>query len=194
MECKSTVSTSASSSSLENTKSWFVGILITRFTVCIRSTTIGILDPLADAATLAIFCNTGQWYVSGMPKSWYKQKRSPLSCNNTLSSADNQPDIPFYEMYFRRKHVVQNCHLRRTPLSVDYAVEIWWGRHSTSLSWDVGCWLLLDWSCCHTTRVQCKHRILYSLWLGPLFPNDVEILRLKVGLGPDQMLNWLEKC
>ena len=134
MKCKSTVSTSTTSSSLENTKSWFVGIFIVRFTMCIRSTTIGILDPLVDAAALAIFCNTGQWYVSGMPKSWYKQKQSPLSHNNTLSSSDNASRIPFYEMHFRRKHVVQDCHLRRTPLSVDYAVEIWWGKHSTSSS------------------------------------------------------------
>ena len=40
----------------------------------------------------------------------------------------------------------------------------------------------------------CRYRILYPLWLGPPFPNDDEILRPKVGLGPNQMLNWLEKC
>ena len=34
-----------------------------------------------------------------------------------------------------------------------------------------------------------RHRILYSLQLGPPFPNDVEILRSKIRLGPNQMLN-----
>ena len=31
-----------------------------------------------------------------------------------------------------------------------------------------------------------KHR-LYLLQLGPPFPNDVEILKPKIGLGPDQI-------
>ena len=34
-----------------------------------------------------------------------------------------------------------------------------------------------------------RHRILYPLQLGPPFPNDVEILRSKISLGPNQMLN-----
>ena len=36
---------------------------------------------------------------------------------------------------------------------------------------------------------SCKHCILYPLQLEPLFPNDVEILRHKVGLGPNQIAN-----
>ena len=39
----------------------------------------------------------------------------------------------------------------------------------------------------------CRHRILYSLWLGPSFPNDGKILKPKVGLKPDQIINWLEE-
>ena len=39
-----------------------------------------------------------------------------------------------------------------------------------------------------------RHRILYSLQLKPSFPINAEILRFKVVLGPNQMLNWLEKC
>ena len=35
----------------------------------------------------------------------------------------------------------------------------------------------------------CRHRILYSLRLGLSFPNDAEILRPKVGLGPNQITN-----
>ena len=35
----------------------------------------------------------------------------------------------------------------------------------------------------------CRHRILYPLRLWPLFPDNAEILRLKVGLKPNQMLN-----
>ena len=38
-------------------------------------------------------------------------------------------------------------------------------------------------------RGICRHRILYHLRLGPSFLNDTEILRPKVGLGPNQMLN-----
>ena len=34
-----------------------------------------------------------------------------------------------------------------------------------------------------------RHHFLYPLRLGPPFPNDVEILRTRVGLGPNQMLN-----
>ena len=34
-----------------------------------------------------------------------------------------------------------------------------------------------------------KHHILYSLRLRPLFLNDAKILRLKVGVGPNQILN-----
>ena len=37
--------------------------------------------------------------------------------------------------------------------------------------------------------VFCRHRILYPLRLGPSFPNDAQIPRSKVGLGPNQMLN-----
>ena len=33
----------------------------------------------------------------------------------------------------------------------------------------------------------CRHRILYPLRLEHLFPNDVEILKPKVGLGPNQI-------
>ena len=36
---------------------------------------------------------------------------------------------------------------------------------------------------------QCRHCILYPLQLESPFPNDTKILRLKVGLGPNQMLN-----
>ena len=32
-----------------------------------------------------------------------------------------------------------------------------------------------------------KHIILYLLWLKPLLPNDIEILKSKVGLGPNQI-------
>ena len=32
-------------------------------------------------------------------------------------------------------------------------------------------------------RGICRHRILYSLRLGPSFPNDAKILRSKVSLG-----------
>ena len=39
----------------------------------------------------------------------------------------------------------------------------------------------------------CRHHILYPLWPSPLFPNNAEILKPKVGLGPDQILNWLEE-
>ena len=39
-----------------------------------------------------------------------------------------------------------------------------------------------------------RYRILYPLQLKPPFPIDAEILRFKVVLGPNQMLNWLEKC
>ena len=41
--------------------------------------------------------------------------------------------------------------------------------------------------CCH------KHHILYPLWLGPLFSKDGEILKPKVGLGHDQIINWLKE-
>ena len=34
-------------------------------------------------------------------------------------------------------------------------------------------------------HVRCRHRILYPIQLGPLFPNDAEILILKVGLAPN---------
>ena len=34
-----------------------------------------------------------------------------------------------------------------------------------------------------------RYCILYPLRLRPPFPNDVEILRPKVGLGPNQILN-----
>ena len=36
-------------------------------------------------------------------------------------------------------------------------------------------------------RGICRHRILYSLRLGPQFPNDGKILKPKVGLGSDQI-------
>ena len=38
----------------------------------------------------------------------------------------------------------------------------------------------------------CNYRqcILYPLRLGPPFPNDAEILRPKIGLGPNQMLKY----
>ena len=38
-------------------------------------------------------------------------------------------------------------------------------------------------------RGICRHRILYSLQLGPPFSNDTRIPRPKVGLGPNLMLN-----
>ena len=40
---------------------------------------------------------------------------------------------------------------------------------------------------------KCKHFILYPLQLGPPFPNDVRILKSKVGLGPNQMKIDLKK-
>ena len=36
-------------------------------------------------------------------------------------------------------------------------------------------------------RGICRHRILYQLPLGPPFPNDVRILKRKVGLEPNQI-------
>ena len=36
-------------------------------------------------------------------------------------------------------------------------------------------------------RGICKHRIFYTLQLRPSFPNDVEILKPKVGLRPNQI-------
>jgi len=43
----------------------------------------------------------------------------------------------------------------------------------------------------HTNQKRgiCRHHILYPLRLGPLFPNNAEILKPKVGLKPNQMLN-----
>ena len=38
-------------------------------------------------------------------------------------------------------------------------------------------------------RGICRHRILYLLRLGPPFLNDAEILKPKVGLGSNKMLN-----
>ena len=38
-------------------------------------------------------------------------------------------------------------------------------------------------------RLICRHCILYPLQLGPLFPNDVEILKPKVGFELDQIEN-----
>ena len=35
----------------------------------------------------------------------------------------------------------------------------------------------------------CRNRILYPLRLGPLFPNNAEILRPNAGLGPNQITN-----
>ena len=43
-------------------------------------------------------------------------------------------------------------------------------------------------------RGICKHRILYPLRPGPPFPNDAKILKPKVGLGPNQITNWFERC
>ena len=37
--------------------------------------------------------------------------------------------------------------------------------------------------------IYCRHHILYLLQLGSLFPNDTEILKPKIGLRPNQMLN-----
>ena len=34
-----------------------------------------------------------------------------------------------------------------------------------------------------------RHRICYPLQLKPSFPNDGKILKPKVGLGPDQIIN-----
>ena len=34
-----------------------------------------------------------------------------------------------------------------------------------------------------------RHRILYTLQLGPPFPNDGKILKPKIGLEPDQIRN-----
>ena len=39
-----------------------------------------------------------------------------------------------------------------------------------------------------------RHRILYPLQLEPPFPNDVGILKPKVGLGPNQIEIDLRKC
>ena len=38
-------------------------------------------------------------------------------------------------------------------------------------------------------RLVCRHYILYPLQLGPLFPNDAEILNPKVGFGLVQIEN-----
>ena len=46
----------------------------------------------------------------------------------------------------------------------------------------------------YTKYAYCRHCILYPLRLGPLFPNAAEILRPKVGLGPNQITNSLERC
>ena len=43
-------------------------------------------------------------------------------------------------------------------------------------------------------RGICRHRILYPLWLRPLFPNDAWTLRPKANLEPNQILNWLKEC
>jgi len=40
----------------------------------------------------------------------------------------------------------------------------------------------------------CRHRILYPLRIGPLFPNDVGILKPKVSLGPNRIEIDLRKC
>ena len=40
---------------------------------------------------------------------------------------------------------------------------------------------------------HCRHCILYPLRLESLFPNDVEILKPKVGLGPNQIEIELRK-
>ena len=44
-----------------------------------------------------------------------------------------------------------------------------------------------------TKTVCCRHRILYPLQLKPLFPSDVRIQKLKVGLGLDHMKINLRK-
>ena len=36
---------------------------------------------------------------------------------------------------------------------------------------------------------RCRHRILYTLRPAPSFHNDGKILKPKVGLGPDQIIN-----
>ena len=43
-------------------------------------------------------------------------------------------------------------------------------------------------------RGICRHRILYPLRFGPLFTNDVRILKPMVGLGPDKMKIDLKKA
>ena len=39
----------------------------------------------------------------------------------------------------------------------------------------------------------CRHCILYPLQLGPPFLNDGKILKPKVNIGLDQIINWLEE-
>ena len=39
-----------------------------------------------------------------------------------------------------------------------------------------------------------SHYILYPLQLETPFPNDAEILRPKIGLGPNHITNRLERC
>ena len=50
-----------------------------------------------------------------------------------------------------------------------------------------------DFLCACVSRVRCvcvcRHRNLYPLQLRPPFPNDTEIQKSKVGLGPDQITN-----
>ena len=38
-----------------------------------------------------------------------------------------------------------------------------------------------------------RHHIFYPIRLRPSFPNDGKILKPKVGLGPDQIINWLKE-
>ena len=46
----------------------------------------------------------------------------------------------------------------------------------------------------HLLNYMCRHRFLYPLQLGPLFPNVAKILRPKVSLVPNQITNLFEWC
>ena len=54
---------------------------------------------------------------------------------------------------------------------------------------------LIPWALLMNKKISiCRHCILYPLRLGPPFPNDAKILRTKFDLGPNQIINWLERC
>ena len=57
-------------------------------------------------------------------------------------------------------------------------------KKDTKIKWTNECQASFD-----RIKRYCRQHILYPLQLEHLFPNDAEILKPKVGLGPNQMLN-----